>query len=473
MRRAGTAGASLLALLGAELVLLAVPVWAEPAGSVSPTAGQPAAGHQWGFEIKAGYRDSEQAKFPSPFPFPTSFLPVGQTQGFLETPDEGSHFELAVVSLFYKGAWENGLATKVKIDLIDKWDRNPTSSDREWDIDEAWLRWGPEVEPAGFHGEGYTAYAKLGKFPKFERQDDRHLESYGVVSTAFNRMEDVGLEVGFDLGPNFYLKTSLTQGNPLFIRDVNAIAGDNGTPDTNPTVVANPVPKYKNGLPIFYDADVDELNFDHPETGLGLGFRLLDESGRFGLDLLAWGYVRDLAEHAELHGTFYGGDLDIMTGPFPNGIPGAFDPTTPPELRGNEKREVGANVWLYAGGFSLFGQYVDQELANLPRSGYELEVHYEWEMPYIELFGQQVFSFIAPAARFSKIDNDFVTAATYPAASAMWDWEKLDLGVRLGLINGLDLTLEFADNEFVRQGKKESEDEYLATFRYNWSRERQ
>src|SRR5690606_35894970 len=133
-----------------------------------------------------------------------------------------------------------------------------------------------------------------------------------------------------------------------------------------------------------------ELNFDHPETGLGLGFRLLDESGRFGLDLLAWGYVRDLAEHAELHGTFYGGDLDIMTGPFPNGIPGAFDPTTPPELRGNEKREFGANVWLYAGGFSLFGQYVDQELANLPRSGYELEVHYEWEMPYIELFGQQV-----------------------------------------------------------------------------------
>lgn len=442
--------------------LLAVPALAEPAGS--------ALGHEWGFEAKAGYRDSKLAKFPSPFPFPPSFLPLGQTQGFLETPDPGGHFELAVVSLFYKGAFENGFATKVKVDLIDKWDRNPTSSDREWDVDEAWIRWGPEVEPAGPH-EGHSAYVKLGKFPKFERQDDRHLESYGLVSTAFNRMEDVGLEVGFDFGP-FYLKSSLTQGNPLFIRDVNALAGDNGTPDGNPSVVANPLPKYGSGLPIFYDADVDELDFENPETGLGIGWRFGDESGRFGLDVLAWGYARELSEHASLHGTFYGGDLDIMTGPFPVGIPGAFAPTTPPDLRGNEKREYGANVWLYAGDFSLFGQYVDQELAKLPRTGYELELHYEWETPYLELFGQQVFSFIAPAVRYSKLEPDYVTAATYPAPSVMWEWEKIDLGLRVGLISGLDMTLEFNDSSFWRQGKKESEDEYLATFRYNWARQR-
>ncbi len=447
---------------GAAAALFAPAALVEPAGT---------AGQTFGFEVKAGYRDSEQAKFPSPFHFPSSFLPPGQVKGFLETPDEGSHFELAVVTLFYKGAFENGLATKVKIDLIDKWDRNPTSSDREWDIDEAWIRWGPEVEPAAPH-EGVSAYVKLGKFPKFERQDDRHLESYGLISTAFNRMEDVGLEMGFDLGRHFYLKSSLTQGNPLFLRDVNAIAGDRGTPELDPALHTNPDPAIKSGLPILYDADVDELDFANPETGLGVGARFSDESGRFGLDLLAWGYNRDLADQADLHGTYYGGDLDILTGPFPDGLPPLFAPTRPPTLAGREKREYGANVWLYAGDFSLFGQYVDQKVANLPRKGYEVELHYEWEMPFLELFGQQVFSYIAPAIRYSKLEPGYETAATYPAPSIKWPWEKYDYGIRVGLVNGLDLTLEKNDSVFWRLGKKESEDEYLATFRYNWSRER-
>ena len=434
------------------------PAPAEPAGA----AAQEALGHTWGIEVKAGYRDSEETRLQSPFQFPLSFLPPGQTKGFLETPDEGQHFELAVVTLFYKGAWDNGIATKVKLDLIDRWDRNPSSSDRKWDIDEAWVRWGPEVDPGDPH-EGLSAYVKLGKFPKFERQDDRHLESYGLISTSFNRMEDIGLEVGFDFGRHFYLKSSLTQGNPLFFRDVNALAGDNGTPARDLSK-PNPDPKVKSGLPIFYDADIDEIHFDNPEVGLGLGFRLNDDSGRFGLDVLAWGYARDLADRVELNGTFYGGDLAIINGPVPS-------LTRPAQASGTEKREFGANIWLYAGDFSFFGQYVDAKVANLPRTGYEVELHYDWEMPYFELFGQQVFSFIAPAFRYSKLDPEFTTTA-YPAPSVRWEWEKKDIGVRLGLVSGLDLTLELSDNEFVRGGKKESEDEYLATFRYNWARNR-
>lgn len=447
---------------------LAAPLAAEPAA--------PLAGQTWGVEVKAGYRDSEETKLRSPFPFPLSFLPVGQDKGFLETVDQGSHFDIAVVTLFYKGAWENHLATKVKVDLIDKWDRNPTSSDREWDIDEAWIRWGPETEPGNPH-EGLTAYAKLGKFPKFERQDDRHLESYGLVSTSFNRMEDIGLEIGFDLGRHFYIKSSLTQGNPVFFRDVNALAGDNGTPLLDGTT-PNPNPKLKSGLPIFYDADVDEINFDNPEVGLGLGFRLNDESGRFGLDILTWAYARDLGDEVDLNGTFYGADLDIIEGPFPDGLfapdgSQLFASTRSPMQEGRKKREYGLNAWLYAGNFSAFGQYVDAELANLPRKAYEVELAYDWEMPYLELFGRQVFSYIAPAIRYSKINPDFRAAGTYPAQSVHWEWQKIDYGLRLGLLNGLDLTLEFADNEFVlNNGAKASEDEYLATFRYNWSRER-
>ena len=33
-----------------------------------------------------------------------------------------------------------------------------------------------------------------------------------------------------DLGRHVYVKVSATQGNPVFIRDPNALAGDNGTP---------------------------------------------------------------------------------------------------------------------------------------------------------------------------------------------------------------------------------------------------
>lgn len=435
----------------------------EPAASAKKAgAGRdPAAtaAQAWGFEIKANYRDSEEAKFPSPFLFDPSQLPPGQTRGFLETPDAGGHAEVSVVTLFYKGQWRNGLAAKVKLDLIDKYDRNPTSTDRKWDVDEAWLRWGPETAPGDPH-EGLSAYAKLGKFPKFERQNDRHLESYGLMGHSFNRMEDVGLEIGYDLGSVFYVKTSLTQGNPLFFRDVNALAGDNGTEDrfaARPTAV-------QSGLPILYDADVDHLDFSHPEVGLGLGLRFNDPEGRFDINFLAWGYARELAENSELHGTRYGADLDLLRGP--------EDRFPPPALSGNEKQEFGANLWVYVGSFSFFGQYVDSEAANLKRKGFEVEVHYEFEMPYLELFGQQVLSYVAPAVRYSEVEPEFLVHPQFPAPSIIWPWEKLDLGLRMGLIAGLDLTLEYNDNEFIRRGLQESEDEYLATFRYNWKRER-
>jgi len=49
---------------------------------------------QWTFgtrlELRANYRDSKEAKRALAFPFPASFLPVGQTTGFLETVDAAS-----------------------------------------------------------------------------------------------------------------------------------------------------------------------------------------------------------------------------------------------------------------------------------------------------------------------------------------------------------------------------------------------
>jgi hypothetical protein len=411
--------------------------------------------YRLGFEVRAHYRDSERARFPVPFPFTPEMLPPGQTQGFMETVEAGRHTDLSVITVHGSAQWREDLAARVKIDFIDRYDRNPTSEDREVDVDEAWLRFGREAAPAEVPERG-GAYVKLGKFGKFERQDDRHLESYGLMATAFNFLEDVGVEVGLDFGRHLYAKVSYSQGNPLFFRDPNALAGDNGTSVFDPrNGVVNPVSEIKTGFPIFYDADVDEIDFEHPELGAGVGWRWSSPSGFAAFDVLAWGYTRELAAEADLHNTFYGGDLDLLLGP---------GNLTPLPVSGDEKQEAGANLWLYVGGFALFGQYVDQDLAGLDRTGYEVETSYVFDLPLLwAVGGRQLFPWVSLAVRYSELDPDFRLHPNYPAPSVVWDWEKIDAGVRLAVVRGLEVTVEWQDNTFVRLGRDESNDEFLVT----------
>jgi hypothetical protein len=410
----------------------------------------------FGLEAKVNYRNSEENAFRVPF-FPDN-LPV-----FEETVNEGSHIEISTVTLLLDATWGDGLVAHGKIDFIDLYDRNPTSSDKKTDVDEAWVRFGIEPEPAILAPRS-GAYLKIGKMPKFERQDDRHLESYGLVSTAFNRMEDTGVELGLNLGRHLYLKTTATQGNPVFIRDPNALAGDNGTPAFLPPNI--PDPALKSGIVILYDAEVEDVDFDGDlELGAGLGARFADEAGSRGLDVLAWGYKRTLADTVELEGTFYGGDLDILSAPPDASRPGA---TTAFATKGDEKREVGANVWLYWGGLSFFGQYVDQELAGLPRTGLEGELAWRFDLPlWLSIGDQQLFTFVAPAVRYSELDNDFRNPQRTPSPSLSWDWVKIDAGLRLGVISGVDLTVEYADNKFtLASGAKRENNELLTTLRW-------
>jgi hypothetical protein len=410
----------------------------------------------FGLEARANFRHSEDNSFPVPHRFDPLQLPVGQSRGFERTVNPGSHFELSVVTLYMDASWGDGLTAHGKVDFIDLYDRNPTSSDKKIDVDEAWIRFGVEPDPATLAPRS-GLYLKLGKFPKLERQDDRHLESYGLVSTAFNRFEDSGAELGAQLGRHVYLKLSATAGNPLFIRDPNALAGDNGTPAF---LQPHPNPALHSGVVILYDAEVEDLDVDGKlEAGAGLGYRWADEEGRNGLDVLAWGYRRTLAQTVELEGTFYGGDLDILSGPGENAT-FAFS--------GNRKREVGANVWLYLGGLSFFGQYVDQDLAGLPRTGIEGELAWRFELPLVWAVGdRQLFTSIAPAVRYSQLKNDFGIPSNTPSPSLSWDWEKLDGGLRLGIFSGVDLTLEYADNRFIlASGARRENNEFLATLRW-------
>lgn len=406
---------------------------------------------QFGLEVKAHGRSSDDFRFVTRFPDP-NLLPSERVAQVAADP--GDHLEVSVVTLYADGFWREGaIQLHAKVDIIDLYDRNPTSSDDEIDIDELWLRFGREIDPGGVQ-EGAGAYLKIGKMPKFERQDDRHLESYGLISTAFNRMEDFGVELGARGGRHVYGKLSFSQGNPVFFRDPLALAGDNGTPE----IRNRQTPEFGSGIGFPYDAEVEnDLDFENPEIGVGLGVRFASQDGNRALDLLAWQYRRDLADTVELEGTFYGGDIDFLLGPR-NDF--RYD------VNDDEKEEFGANLWLYLGGFSLFAQYVDQDLGGLERTGYEAEIAWGFDLPLVwSVGGKQLFPYIAPAARYSKLEPDFAIPFITPAPSFGWEWEKVDFGLRLGIWEDIDLTLEHTLNEFVIGGTGRNVDESLATLR--------
>src|ERR1700739_120810 len=68
-------------ITGLLLCLGSFPLFAEPDGWTFRTK----------LELRANYRDSEEAKFPLKFPFPPIQLPVGQTVAFEQTVDPGQH----------------------------------------------------------------------------------------------------------------------------------------------------------------------------------------------------------------------------------------------------------------------------------------------------------------------------------------------------------------------------------------------
>src|SRR4029079_16887036 len=189
---------------------------------------------------------SDENRFPVKFPFRPIDLPPGQTQAFEETVNAGSHFEVSKLILFVDADWSESLTAHGRLDFVDLYDRNPTSSGKKTDVKELWVRLGRGADP-GTLPKGPGAYLKFGKFSHFERQNDRHLESYGLVSTAFNRFNDMGAELGVNAGRHLYFKASVTQGNPVFLRDPNALAGDNGTPEF---LQKNPNPELKSGIVI-------------------------------------------------------------------------------------------------------------------------------------------------------------------------------------------------------------------------------
>lgn len=407
-------------------------------------------------EIRANYRDSAETKFPLKTPFPPSFLPVGQTQGFEETVNAGSFGELSVVQIRLDAGYGKWFLAHAQLHAQDKYRRNPTSEDRQTDADELWLRFGEKTERLD-RPDHTSFFLQMGKFAKFERQPVRLLESYGLAATAFNRFEDVGFMAGGSVGRNLYWRLTGTSGNPLYFRDSNALAGDNGIKEL---LQPNPDPPLKSGFPILYDTETEGyfLNTEHVEFGQGLGYRWQNASQTGGFDAVAFHRRRSMADRDVLTGTFYGADLKILDLELP-GLSSAL-PTT-----SRIKEETGVRIFAQWSGLTATLQATKQNIAGLHRQGEELEAGYNFALgkgPSVR--GEALFQGIQPVARLSALQNDFKGPPTFPAPSIWWNWVKIDYGVRIAFAKGVDLTIEHAKHNIVAP-RKLNLSETLATLR--------
>jgi hypothetical protein len=438
------------------LVVLVAVLGAVPVAAQQSILPQDATGFRLFGELKVHYRNSDFVEFRIPVDFPPDFFEPGDNGVFLRTPEPGGHWETSVAKVGLAARFSPSVDALALIWVEDLYNRNPTSLDDRVFVREAWFRFGTpdgHLQPL----EAGSWFLQVGKSPRFAKQEIRHLESYGLWGTAVNRFEIWQAKLGVTLVDGLYVRAQYGIAGPLFMRDVNALAGDNGTPERKP---GNVHPKYGSGLPILYDARPPNFEFNGPdEWGAGLGWRWADASSGNGLDVLAWHFSRTLEDAPEIEGSFYQGDLELLRGA---GLPLPFE--------GDSKHETGLNVTWRFGNWFGFGQYVDQDIAGLGRSGAEIVTG--WNIPLPGLFAafdRPVVNWIRPTVRYSFIDNDFAVPPPFITPSLFWDWTKLDAGVRIGIVRDVDITAEWSRNDVeLANGSKIHPDEFLATLRIGW-----
>ncbi len=441
-----------LATAAFVLALASEPLLAQETGSVVSEKGIATPSNRFRLkgEIKAHFRSSTREE--------QKVAAIGPPEPiFLRTVSPHGSFEISTVTLIGEADLTPDISAKTEIHFLDLYNRNPTSSDDRIAVREAWIRFGKKLEVLQAI-PGTTLYLQVGKAPRFSKQLQRRLESYGLWGTAVGRFEEVGIEAGGTFGRNVYWRGSLVNGNPLFYRDPNALAGDNGTPERM-TFGPGSNPVYQSGFPILYDAKSTDLNFQGKfQYGGGLGFRFLfGEENRSGVDVLGWYFRRQLAQSVPIRGSFYGGDLELLRG-FPGGPSLA--------VSGDDKWEAGANLEVHLGGFQLYGQWVYQEIAGLPRKGFEVEGSYRIPLNGVFVSGDTpVLNWIQFVARASKITNDFKTPPGFIDPSMGWNWNKWDGGFRLGVVRGVDLTAEYARHDVILAARVAHFDEFLSTLR--------
>lgn len=382
------------------------------------------------FELRADYRWSDEESHPNPFaPTNPAFT--------LRTADPGHHVELNVADIQLDAGYGELLAFRAKVHLQGLHRRNPTSTDRQIDADELYVRVGRYPEFLE-RPDGTSFFVQAGKFARMERQPVRLLESYGLAANAFNRFEDVQVRLGGTVGRSWYWRLQAANGNPLFIRDSNALAGDNGTPQE----LRGEAKDFGSGFPILYNAETEDLffNTEHVQWGEAIGYRWQSADEATGFDVIAFHYNREMSDREELTGTQYGGDLDILVLE-PNELPpGTISNARGLPIDGRDKIEYGARLYAEWHAATVIAQFTNQTFAGNERHGWEVEAGYRFplNLGFIES--------VQPAVRASSLRNDFGPVAGFPAPSIWWNWDKVDGGVRVGLKRGVDVTLEYTQH---------------------------
>jgi hypothetical protein len=407
-----------------------------PSPSREPSAAVPEPFQLRG-EIKLDGRHSrfvQTRTFTPRGPNPVRFVPTG----FQRTADAGGALELQNVALIGQGDLGLGVSAKVEIHVLDLYNRNPTSSDDRVFVRDAWLRFGRKADTLAASADG-RFYVLAGMAPRFSKPTVRALESYGMWATAVGRFEMPQVQLGGRLAGPLYWRAQVGKGNPLYYRDTNVLAADNGAIGPGSTADAK---AYETGFPIFYDAKADDLDtHGQVEWGVGLGLRHVREraSRALGADLLGWYFRRRLSDKVPLRGTTELGDLALLRG---RGFPLPFS--------GRDKWEAGLNVALRHGRWRLDGELVRQSIAGLVREGFDAELGAVFALPGLFLAGETpVGNWIRPVLRVSIIDDEFRAPLAYPALSVAWDWRKYDLGLRFGLVRDVDLTVEYSRHDMI------------------------
>lgn len=406
----------------------------------------------WSAEAKINERHSREVSIQDHFPFPPGFIPPGQNAVYLQTVSPGDSLEVSNLALAVDGNFTPDISGRAQVNVLDLYDRNPTSSDDRVFLRQAWLRFGHKYE-ALVPMPGTSFYLEAGKDFRFSHHLERPLESWGLWGTAVGRFEEIQIQAGGSFGKHIYWRGSAANGNPLFFRDTNALAGDNGTPERVP---GNVHPIYQSGFPILYDTKASDLNpTGELEYGAGAGLRFMGPLGQNGVDILGWYFRRNMADSVNIRGTFYSGDLKLLEG---NGISLPFS--------GREKIEEGGNVEWKLGHLEVFGQYVHQDIAHLVRQGVEAEAAFRIPLYGLFLSGQEpVINYIRPVVRFSNIHNRWVTPVDFVAPSVGWNWRKYDVGLRVGITQNVDLTAEYSRHDMITRHEVYHPDESLVTLR--------
>ncbi|MEO8359816.1 MAG: hypothetical protein ABI672_07280 [Vicinamibacteria bacterium] len=388
---------------------------------------EPADPFHFGGEIKVGFRWSQAQ---------TSNIFNGKNTpiGLMKTPDAGRSIEIQHLGLQGEGAITPGVFAKFEVRFLDTYNRNPTSTDATVFLRQAFVRFGEKAEPLDGSRDS-RLYVLAGMAPRFTKQMSRHFESYGLLGTAIGRFEQPQLQVGGSFGSHWYVRAMIGSGNPLFLRDTNALAGDNlseGVADARAT--------YGTGFPILYDAKVTDVNVGgHLETGAGLGARILGDE-KNALDVLGWYFQRRLSQTARVRGSDYPGELAIFQGagfPIPNS--------------GDRRHEWGVNIQAKADDFNVFGQWMSQDIAGVSRHGIEAEGTWTLQLPGLFLVGESIFgNWVQASFRVSWIHNDFLAPLAYPRLAIQWPWKKYDFGLRFGMVRNVDLTAEYTFHQVFR-----------------------